>query len=280
MNMKRLISLSLLMALLLLWAAPCDAQRRGNRRGRVQQQQQQAPPENPRFVQMLSAVQQIVFIDSMVVSADDFMRHIPLDPECGRLEQHKGLAGRFTNGLADRRFSAIIGTDSLSQLRASSLLADGWEEPQTLPGIDNTQAAYPYVMPDGVTLYFAQKDEGSLGGYDLYVSRYEWSKGTFLHPENMGLPFNSEADDLCLAIDEFNQLGYLVSNRRQPKGKVCIYVFVPAQNRRVYPSETTQDNHLRSLARIERIADTWNLISQQERSNAMSILKKMKAMHQ
>ena len=280
MNMKSGMRLTLLLALLILWAVPSDAQRRGGRGGRVQPQQQETPSEDPRFTQMLAAVQQIVFIDSMVVSADDFMRHIPLHSECGQLEQPKGLAGRFTNGLADRRFSAIMGSDSLCRLYSSSLLAGQWEEPQMLPGLDNTQVAYPYVMPDGVTMYFAQKGEGALGGYDLYVSRYDWSKGTFLHPESLGLPFNSEADDLCLAIDEFSGLGYLVTNRRQPKDKVCIYVFVPSQIRQVYPSETTQADRLRSLARIDRIADTWGLMSSQERSNAISTLSNLKTMHQ
>ncbi|MDE6806912.1 MAG: hypothetical protein K2I98_00405, partial [Prevotella sp.] len=60
------------------------------------------------------------------------------------------------------------------------------------------------------------------------------------------------------AIDEKYQLGYFVTDRRQPEDKVCIYVFVPNTTRKIYQSEAYSEEKLRSLARIDRISDTWS----------------------
>ena len=49
----------------------------------------------------------------------------------------------------------------------------------------------------------------------------------FYIPDNYGLPYNSTANDYFLAIDERNNLGWLISDRYQPEDKVCIYIFVP-----------------------------------------------------
>lgn len=37
--------------------------------------------------------------------------------------------------------------------------------------------AYPFLMQDGQTLYFAYTGPGTLGGYDLYVTRYDRTSG-------------------------------------------------------------------------------------------------------
>lgn len=61
---------------------------------------------------------------------------------------------------------------------------------------------YPYVMPDGVTIYFAAKDYDSLGGYDLFVSRYNMNNDTYLAPERLNMPFNSMYNDYLMVVDE------------------------------------------------------------------------------
>ena len=40
-------------------------------------------------------------------------------------------------------------------------------------------------------------------------------------------PKERKASEDMLAIDEFNQLGWFVSDRNQPEDKVCIYIFIP-----------------------------------------------------
>ena len=130
-------------------------------------------------------------------------------------------------------------------------------------------------MPDGVTFYFAQKGEQSIGGYDIFVTRYDPETGSFLKAENIGMPFSSTANDYLYAIDEVNNLGYFVTDRRQPAGKVCIYVFIPNETRKSYQSEAYSDAQMRALADISRIADTWT--DKATRQQALARLNEVKA---
>lgn len=213
--------------------------------------------ENPLVAQMLAATQRVLFIDSMVVPKNDFYSHIPLSAECGRMLQ-KGGVGQYTSELGDRRVEAVIQQgDSVAHLATSDFIGGEWTAPVPVKGIGDDDANYPYVMPDGTTLYYAQKGEKSIGGYDIFVTRYNAASGTYLRPENIGMPFASEANDYLYVVDEPMQLGYFVTDRRQPEGKVCIYVFIPNASRRVYQSEAYSPEQLRSLAGISRIADTW-----------------------
>lgn len=245
---------------------PTDAQRRK----RVVKPVVEEPQEDPRITQMLASTQQITFVDSMVVDRADFMSHIPLSSHIGKLTQAGGL-GTFTNEMGDHRLATIKTTDSTAVIVASDFIANRWTEGQPIGGIGEGSAINPFLMPDGITLYYAQQGSNALGGYDIFVTRYDSEKGTFLRPENIGMPFASEADDLFYAIDEFNQLGYFVTDRRQPRGKVCIYTFIPQESRRVYRSEAYSDGQLRSLAAIGRIADTWG--NGQARTEAMERLQ-------
>ncbi len=259
----------LLLALLLLGITPADAQKR------KKPAKKQVIVEDPRIAQMLAATQQIMFIDSMVVDKSNFISHIPLSSECGTIEMKDSLA-QFTNELGDHRLASTFdATDSLNHITISDYIGNYWTTPVRAQGISNDAANFPFLMPDGITLYMAQKGEKSIGGYDLFVTRFDGEDAAFLKAENIGMPFSSEANDYLYAIDEKHQLGYFVTDRRQPADKVCIYVFVPNATRKIYPSEAYSDEKLRSLARIDRISDTWYNIN--ARNEAMQRLEAAKA---
>lgn len=213
--------------------------------------------EDPRIAQMLASTQQIMFIDSMVVSKRNFLSYIPLSKDAGLAEQNDSL-GQFTNELRDHRLTVTYSKkDSACHISQCDYIANTWTTPVRVKGISDASANFPFLMPDGITLYFAQKGENSIGGYDLFVTRYDAESGAFLKAENLGMPFSSTANDYFYAIDEASNLGYFVTDRNQPAGKVCIYVFVPNQTRKIYQSEAYSDQQLRSLAAISKIADTW-----------------------
>ena len=71
------------------------------------------------------------------------------------------------------------------------------------------------------------------------------------------MPFNSPYNDYMYAIDEFNNLGWFASDRYQPEGKVCIYVFIPNDTKSVYSFENTDKEKLAKLAKIHAIKDSW-----------------------
>ena len=122
---------------------------------------------------------------------------------------------------------------------------------------DGEEMNYPFMLADGVTLYYAAKTEEGLGGYDIYMSRYDVDNHAFLAPENVGMPFNSPANDYLLCIDEYNNLGWFVTDRNQPADSACIYVFIPSETRRVYTEEAVGTEGLRNRARIHSLRDTW-----------------------
>jgi len=113
------------------------------------------------------------------------------------------------------------------------------------------------MMSDGVTLYFAAKGKNTLGDYDLFVTMYDNDSARFYKPENIGLPYNSKGNDYYCVIDDFSSLGWLVTDRNQPEGKVCVYTFVPSESRQTYDEDAMEEQKLRNLASISSIKDSW-----------------------
>lgn len=228
-----------------------------------------------KFDHMLNATQRIIIIDSIVVDKQQFLNAFKLTAEAGKLEGYNQFFHSdeqpysvvYLNQLGNKCWFANSG-----RLFTADLLGQLWSEPQPLIGLGNFQRTnYPFVLADGTTLYFAAIGEQGLGGLDVYMTRYDSESRQYLLAENIGLPFNSDANDYMYAIDEFTGIGYFASDRRQPEGKVCIYTFIPNQKRVIYPADEMEESKLRSLAKIERIADTWG--DGQERQAALQRLK-------
>lgn len=222
------------------------------------------PQEDPRITNMREMTQQILIIDSIVTSKEQFLASIRLSSESGRLmptssffkNQKEGCL--YINEMGNKVYFSQP-EDSLQQLFTSDKLGNEWSRPQRLIGISEglNETSYPFMLSDGVTFYFAGKGEESIGGYDIFVTRYDSRSGSFLKPENIGMPFNSEANDYMYAIDETNRIGYFATDRRQPEGMVCIYIFVPSDTRKTYDSSLYTEEQIRHLADISSIADTW-----------------------
>ena len=97
-----------------------------------------------------------------------------------------------------------------------------------------------------------------MGGYDIFVTRYHTATDSYLAPENIGMPFNSPYNDYLYAIDEYNNLGWFASDRFQPEGKVCIYLFIPNATKQVYNYEGMDPKALIQLAQLKEIRQTWS----------------------
>ena len=220
--------------------------------------------------EQLSSTAKLMFVDSIVVEKDDFYKYIPLPAESGSFitippnGQQNLIGEAFVNGQNRQCFYAA--GDTLSAfLFCADKLANGWAEPQKVKDITNNFnfVGFPCQLSDGMPLFFAGKGKKSLGGYDIFMTRYDREKGFYLLPENYGLPFNSTANDYLLVIDEPDSLGWLVTDRHQPEGKVCIYTFVPTKVRKTYETDNLTDAELYSLAIINKIADTWQFGNRQ-----------------
>ena len=225
------------------------------------------PAEDPRITEMRELTQQIIFFDSVVVEKNHFLSASRLHPESGRLSSFNDffrVQGTpdgyvYLNEMGNKCYFSDVSDDGGLRLFTSDKLGSEWSSPTPLKGISEgiSEANYPFMMADGTTFYFAAKGEESIGGYDIFMTRYDAEDGRFFKPENIGMPFNSEANDYMYAIDETNNIGYFVTDRRQPEDKVCVYMFIPPTTRRNYNVESLSDEQLRGYADISRIADTW-----------------------
>ena len=239
------------------------------------------PQEDPRITEMREATQQIIFIDSVVVAKDDFLSIIQLNPESGKLDAYDQFFRSeghpesyvYINEMGNKCFFSDENANSQMQLYTLDKLGEEWSDPLALKGIYNgiSEANYPFMMTDGTTFYFAAKGKESIGGYDIFVTRADSENGQFLKPENIGMPFNSEANDYMYVIDELSNIGYFVTDRHQPEGKVCVYMFIPPTSRHIYNSDAYSDAQLRGFADISRIANTWGKGT--ERKQALERLK-------
>jgi hypothetical protein len=105
-------------------------------------------------------------------------------------------------------------------------------------------------------MYFASKSAESIGGYDIFVTRYNTNSNSYLTPEQMGMPFNSPSNDYMMVVDESKGLGWFASDRNQPDDKVCIYLFIPDPSRKRIDATEDPDERIRR-ALLSSIKDTW-----------------------
>ena len=237
------------------------------------------PQEDPRITNMREMTQQIVIIDSIVTDKDRFLSQYRLSSETGTLTTTgqffgKSISGHaFLNEMGNKVYFSRTDGSGFHRLYTSDKLGTVWGEGTPLKGLSEgiTDADYPFMMNDGITFYFAAQGEESIGGYDIFFTRYDSRSGSFLKPENIGMPFNSEANDYMYAADEETGIGYFVSDRRQPEGKVCVYIFILPETRRSYDPSKYTEQQIRDFADIIRIADTWG--NGYERRAALDRLK-------
>ena len=274
----------ILLALAILLPLTVNAQKKKKRT--VKKPVVEEPQEDPRITNMREMTQQIIIIDSIVTDKRQFLSHLRLSPETGRLlriqdvfkSRSSDSTSVFINEMGNKLYYSMPDAHQCQQLVTCDKLGDEWSQPQRLQGLGEgiSEAAYPFMLTDGFTFYFAGKGDESIGGYDIFMTRYDSHSGSFLRPENLGMPFNSEANDYLYAVDEYSRIGYFVSDRRQPAGKVCIYVFIPSESRRTYDTSLYTPQQLRTFAAITRIADTWGNGS--ERKAAITRWKKIGTM--
>ena len=237
------------------------------------------PQEDPRITNMREMTQQIVIIDSIVADKSQFLSHYVLSSETGKVMTASQISGIeadgyvYLNEMGNKAYFGKADQNGVRQIFTSDKLGDRWGEPILMNGLSEgiDEADYPFMMNDGITFYFAAQGEESIGGYDIFFTRYDSRSGSFLKPENIGMPFNSEANDYMYAADEQSGIGYFVSDRRQPKDTVCVYIFILPETRRSYDPTKFTEQQIHDFADITCIADTWGNGS--ERRAALERLK-------
>ena len=216
------------------------------------------------LLRMQKRTEDVQIIDSIVIDKNSFLNAYSLSSESGALMSYYDFfkEGRdissivFTNQKDDRIYFARPSQNGFYSLYSQTKLLDDWSDEKSLFPDGTNDNNYPFVLSDGVTIYFASKGYESIGGYDIFVTRYNTNTNSYLAPEQMGMPFNSPANDYMMVIDETKGLGWFVSDRNQSENDVCVYLFIPDPSRKRLES-VDDPEELRVRSSLVSIKDTW-----------------------
>ncbi len=111
---------------------------------------------------------------------------------------------------------------------------DIWSKPINLGKVINSSSneSAPFIHPSGKILYFSSTAHNSMGGYDIFMSKFE--DGEWTTPVNLGHPINTVNDDMNFVLSADGQNGYYASIRPNGYGDQDIYkVKMPLSNVRI-----------------------------------------------
>ena len=100
-----------------------------------------------------------------------------------------------------------------------------WALPQNIGDIINTpyDEDSPYMHPDGKTLYFSSNGHNTMGGYDIFMSKWDEALKIWSIPTNVGVPINTPHDDLHFSWSADGRRVYFSSIRAEGKGESDLY---------------------------------------------------------
>lgn len=100
-----------------------------------------------------------------------------------------------------------------------------WSLAQNLGAVVNTPWGedFPYMAPDGKTLYFSSEGHNSMGGYDLFSTTWDSENNTFSTPKNIGYPINNTENNMSICFTEANRVAYVSTVREGGIGDLDIW---------------------------------------------------------
>jgi Tol biopolymer transport system component len=183
--------------------------------------------------------QMVVYVDNITSAGDLFvspyktsfgkMEKIDADPQNSNnsINSDFETAGAFSPDgsvfyFASKRNGGQGGTDIYMARKLPGNF--GWGMPVPVPGINTPyNEDFPFMAPDGKTLYFSSQGLNSMGGYDLFYTTFDQENNTWSAPRNIGFPVNSPEDDYTISYTENNRVAYITSDREGGIGDMDIW---------------------------------------------------------
>jgi len=105
------------------------------------------------------------------------------------------------------------------------LPSGNWSPAQNLgDGVNTPQNEdFPNVSPDGQMLYFSSMGHTSMGGYDIFSTKWDEAEQKFIGAKNIGFPLNTPEDDMNFRFSANGKYGYLSARKKDGFGDLDIY---------------------------------------------------------
>ena len=199
-------------------------------------------------------------------SLEDFFLYYPLPDKSWRAvpNQLDTLGGLFSRALfypegASSICYSMADTTGVRSIHFTELMDSLWTAPALLGGatFSSSDEIYPMLSSDGKSLYFSSNGLYGVGGYDIYVSRWDDAAGEWGTPMNVGFPYSSPADDFLYTTSEDGLHTVFASNRGCQPDSVWVYVLkhqdVPVRKEVTDPAELQRIAELDPVGYEERI---------------------------
>ena len=82
---------------------------------------------------------------------------------------------------------------------------------------------FPYLAPDGKTLYFCSVGHNSMGGSDIFKTIWDRTNNTWSTPVNLGYPINTPDDNKTICFTQSDRYAYISALRKEGVGNLDIY---------------------------------------------------------
>lgn len=182
---------------------------------------------------MLGYCSQPVVVARERFSREEFFLYYPLgDGRWRPLPNSLDSLGRgFPHAMylpmdADELYYSAVDEDGIRNLYHTTWRDSLWSVPALLGEklTSERDEIFPFLSADGRSLYFASEGLYGMGGFDLYVSRWNSERHEWDMPVNMGFPFSSPYDDFLLVNTPDGRYTMFASNRECGADSVYIYV--------------------------------------------------------
>ncbi|TNF24894.1 MAG: hypothetical protein EP314_07365, partial [Bacteroidetes bacterium] len=154
---------------------------------------------------------------------------IPMPPNFKTKYDQKNLLGTviYTPTNSEVLVYASYGEDGANAkdlYRVNRLPNGEWALPQRLPDVINTKfdEDYAFFDEETQTLFFASKGHNTMGGYDVFSSKYDAAANSWSTPLNLQFPINSPFDDFLYVSDPEGKVAFFTTGRNTEAGKLRV----------------------------------------------------------
>lgn len=118
--------------------------------------------------------------------------------------------------------SDYLSDDNNLDLFETTKNSDGlWSEPEAIEELNTPyDEDAPFISEDGI-FYFSSRGHNSIGGFDVFATRFDKKTGSWEPIKNLGHPINTVADDIYFTT--YGKLGYISSSRLGGEGMLDLY---------------------------------------------------------